>query len=140
LASAGPITDTGAITTPGLLTGSAGGDVSLNAAVNVGTLGAFDAAGSAFSLIDGSNLMLAGVINANSVVITDTASSLTLGPGNGFAGLGPGSQSPLNNEPFPAPGAPGVYLQANTYNVQTNPAVSASGVVNWTFALDGSRM
>lgn len=137
LASAGPITETGAITTRGTLTGSAGGDVNLNSNVNVATLGAFNASGNAFSLIDNSNLMLAGVINANSVVINDTASSLTLGPGNGFAGIGAGSQSPLNNEPFPVPGSPGVYLQANTFNVQANPAVSTSSVINWTFALNG---
>ena len=138
IASAGAITENGAITTRGTLTGSAGGDVTLTNHVSVANVGAFNAAGQAFNLVDSSNLMLSGVIDANSVVIRGLGASVDLGPGNGFAGIGPGSPAPKNNDPFPAAGAPGVYLQGNNFNVLSNPAVSGRGVTNWTFALLGN--
>jgi filamentous hemagglutinin family protein len=61
------------------LTGSSGADVSFPALMNnIGTLGAFDDTGNAFSLVDASNLMLTGKLTANSVQITDTNYSIDL--------------------------------------------------------------
>jgi hypothetical protein len=138
LGATGAITQrTGATITASRLTGASGANVALTQANAIGVLGAFRAAGHGFHLADASNLTLAGLITANSVWIED-AGAIDLNAGNGFAGLGTRGGDPKNKEPFPAAGSAGVYLQAANFIVAQNPAVSAGGPVNWTFALTGS--
>jgi hypothetical protein len=128
----------------------------LAAGNTIGTLGTFDDTGHGFHLVDASNLMLAGVLSADSVQIADTsfsvdlagsiaansvlvqAAAIDLTTGGAFSGLGAGSPNPLKVDPFPLPGSPGVYLQADNITVVNNPLVSTAFTVNWTFALTGS--
>nr|WP_294564579.1 hypothetical protein [uncultured Rhodopila sp.] len=139
LYAAGGITQgANAVINASRLTGSSGADVNLLQANVIGTLGAFGDNGHAFHLVDSSNLMLAGLLTANSVWIEDVSYTIDLIAGSAFAGLGAGSSNPLKADPFPAPGAPGVYLTAANFAVAQNPAISTGSVVNWTFALTGS--
>ncbi|HEY4171518.1 MAG TPA: hypothetical protein VGM42_00715, partial [Rhodopila sp.] len=119
----------------GTLTGSAGGDVTLANNNVIGTLGSLDDTGHAFWLVDASNLMLTGVLSANSVRIEDVGFEIDLTSGSGFAGVGAGSTSPRDANAFPVPGSPGIYLLASNFKVVENPIVSTNAVVDWTFAL-----
>jgi filamentous hemagglutinin family protein len=139
LYAAGGITqDANAVITASRLTGSSGADVNLLQANVIGTLGAFGDNGRAFHLVDSSNLMLAGLLNANSVWIEDVSYAIDTVAGSAFAGLGAGSSSPLKADPFPAPGSAGVYLTAAGFAVAQNPSISTGSVINWTFALTGN--
>ncbi|HEY0302766.1 MAG TPA: hypothetical protein VGC36_15575, partial [Rhizomicrobium sp.] len=60
---------TGILTAP-ILTGSAGGATTLNAANQITTLGAFTGTGGAFSLTNATGLTLAGVLNAAGQTVT----------------------------------------------------------------------
>jgi fibronectin-binding autotransporter adhesin len=139
------------------LTGSSGSDVNFLAPGNtVGTLGTFDDTGHGFHLVDASNLMLTGLLSANSVQITDMnftidlagaiaansvlvqAADIALTTGSSFSGLGAGSATPLKADPFPLPGSPGIYLNAANISVAANPPLATGYTVNWTFALTGS--
>ncbi|WP_146101827.1 ShlB/FhaC/HecB family hemolysin secretion/activation protein [Rhodopila globiformis] len=117
--------------------GATGADVALTQANAIDALGAFSAAGHGFHLVDGSNLMLTGVVTANSVWIQDSG-KIDLSTGNGFAGLGTRGGDPRNKEAFPAAGSAGVHLQAANFTMTQNPGIKAGGLVNWTFALTGT--
>ncbi len=119
----------------GRLTGSAGGNIALNQANVIGTLGALSDPGHAIALVDASNLMLAGQITATSVTIKDVGYTIDLVQGNGYSGLGSGTTNSLNVGAFPVPGSPGVYLLASDFAVLTNPVIATSNIVDWTFAL-----
>ena len=130
------------------LTGASGNDVALNQANVIGTLGAFDDTGRAFRLVDGSNLMLTGVLSANSVQIIDTRYSIEVAAGTGFSGIGPANGNPLKTQPFPLASNPpavfrsplpaGIYLVGSGFTVAANPTVSTGYIIDWTFALSGS--
>ena len=119
----------------GTLTGSAGADIALANSNVVGVLGSFNDSGHAFWLVDASNLMLTGILSANSVRIEDVGFEVDLTSGNGFAGLGADSTNPLRAEAFPAPGSPGIYLLASNFKVVENPILSTGSIIDWTFAL-----
>jgi hypothetical protein len=121
----------------GRLTGSSGNDIRFLAATNsISTLGAFNDAGHAFDLVDGSSLNLSGLITANSVVVT-TPGAIALTAG-GVAGIGAGTFVPTTANPIPSAGAAGVYLKGSAITVLSNPSVSGNGTIDWTFALTGS--
>jgi hypothetical protein len=117
------------------LTGSANADIALNKNNVIGTLGSFNDAGHVFWLVDASNLMLAGILSANSIRIEDVGFEIDLTTGSGFAGVGAGSTNPLKTDAFPVPGSPGIYLLASNFRVVQNPLVTTTSVINWTFAL-----
>ena len=101
-------------------------------------MGAFNASGQSFSLTDGSNLAVAGVINASSVSLLAPHSTISLLNDSGFTGLTGSTTDPLQNQPFPAAGDPGLYVQAASItNANAGLTISGSAVPSITFALTG---
>ncbi len=123
----------------GLLTGSATVPVAFGSAANaIAALGAFSTPGLSFSLTDSTDLAVTGIINASSVSLLAPQSTVTLQNGSGFSGLTGSTTSPLQNQPFPAAGDPGLFVQAAAItNANAGLRVSGSGVPAITFALTG---
>ncbi|MFL5254048.1 MAG: hypothetical protein ACJ8AI_14350 [Rhodopila sp.] len=85
-----------------------------------------------------STVTLQGAISGNSISVTGPATSIVLASGSSFAGLGGTGENPLRSQPFPTPGAPGLYLQADAIsNLNPNLNLSGSRNISATFALTG---
>jgi hypothetical protein len=118
-ATTGGITESGTLIS-GTLTGSAAGAVSLVGATpgsnQVATLDGFTAP--AFTLDDGSNLLVSSVLTATNITLSAPTSQITLAGGASIVTGGvtpPSKPGPLIAAQEPSNGAPGTYIQAATF-------------------------
>ncbi len=118
-ATTGGIAESGTLIA-GTLTGSAAGAVGLIGATpgsnQVATLDGFTAP--AFTLDDGSNLLVSSVLNATDITLSAPTSQITLASGASIVTGGvtpPSKPGPLIAAQEPSNGAPGAYIQAATF-------------------------
>ncbi len=126
----GVLTESGGITA-GQLSGGAAGTATLTGANNIGELNGFTVGGGASSLvfIPGGDLLIAGTVSANRIVISAPANQITLASGTNI--VTGGAARPTGTAPpaslLPANGGPGALLQSAGFTQLGRATVSSLG-------------